>query len=261
MMRTYYLAIIIMDPLKPTENQQPISLEPILENIPNMVFVKEAKELRFVLLNRAGEELMGYTRQEMVGKNDYDFFTKEEADFFTLKDRAVLQGGKMLDIPSEQIHTKFKGVRTLHTKKIPVLDKDGNPQYLLGISEDVTDRKDAERFHALTKVVGDVIYDWDMETNAIWWSEALKGTFGYEPETYKHVGLWSEGIHPEDRAKVDASMTSAFEPRGAEHWMASYRFRKADGAYVPVNDHGYVIRDNAGKAIRMIGAMHVVKEE
>ena len=92
--------------------------------------------------NKAGESLLGYRRDELLGKNDYDFFPKEEADFFTSKDRKVLQDGVMIDIPEEPIHTREKGVRFLHTKKIPVYDQQGQPQYLLGISEDITERRD-----------------------------------------------------------------------------------------------------------------------
>jgi PAS domain S-box-containing protein len=84
-------------------------LDSIIENIPNMIFVKEAQELRFVRFNQAGEELLGYSRQELIGKNDYDFFPKEEADFFVSRDRAVLESGKPLDIPEEPIHTRHKG--------------------------------------------------------------------------------------------------------------------------------------------------------
>ncbi|MCK5707185.1 MAG: PAS domain S-box protein [Candidatus Aureabacteria bacterium] len=116
----------------------------IIENIPNMIFLKSAEHLRFVRFNKAGEELLGYSREELLGKNDYDFFPKEEADFFVLKDREVLKTGVMEDIAEEIIQTKLKGKRTLHTKKIPLYDKVGNPQYLLGISEDITDRKDVE---------------------------------------------------------------------------------------------------------------------
>ena len=112
----------------------------ILENIPDMIFVKDAKDLRFIRFNRAGERLIGTPVHELIGKNDYDFFPKAEADFFTSKDRDVLNSKTLLEIDEEPIHTK-KGVRYLHTKKIPILDEVGNPRYLLGISEDITDRK------------------------------------------------------------------------------------------------------------------------
>jgi len=115
----------------------------IVENIPDMIFVKDAAHLRFVRFNRAGEELLGYSREDLYGKNDYDFFPKEEADFFTEKDREVLRSGTVVDIPEEVIQTKNKGERILHTKKIPVLDRNGNARYLLGISEDITERRRA----------------------------------------------------------------------------------------------------------------------
>lgn len=119
-------------------------LDSIIENIPDMIFVKDAKELRFVRFNKAGEELLGFKKADLMGKNDYDFFPKDQAEFFTSRDRAVLDHKTLVDIPEEPIDTKFKGKRTLHTKKIPILDEKGEPQYLLGISEDITDRKRME---------------------------------------------------------------------------------------------------------------------
>ncbi len=113
----------------------------IVENIPNMVFIKDAKELRFVVLNKAGEDLLGYSKEELIGKNDYDFFPKSEADFFTRNDRKVLDGKILVDIIEEPIQTRLKGLRFLHTKKIPILNDLGQPVYLLGISEDITEKK------------------------------------------------------------------------------------------------------------------------
>jgi PAS domain S-box-containing protein len=119
-------------------------LDSIVENIPDMIFVKDARDLRFVRFNRAGEELLGYSRNDLLGKNDYDFFPKEQADFFTEKDRNVLLGGNIADVPEEPIQTRDKGERILHTQKVPILNERGKPEYLLGISEDITDRKRAE---------------------------------------------------------------------------------------------------------------------
>ena len=119
-------------------------LESIIENIPDMIFVKDAEELRFVRLNRAGEALLGLARADLLGKSDYDLFPPGEADASTAKDRQVLAGHQLEDIPEEPIQTRNLGERVLHTKKLPILDEAGQPRYLLGISEDITERKQSE---------------------------------------------------------------------------------------------------------------------
>ncbi len=119
-------------------------LDSVIETIPDMLFVKDATDLRFVRFNRAGEDLLGYSRDDLVGKNDYDFFPEEEADAFTSRDHEVLTRGVVVDIPEEPIHTRKNGDRILHTKKIPILDSRGRPIYLLGISRDVTEQKKLE---------------------------------------------------------------------------------------------------------------------
>jgi two-component system cell cycle sensor histidine kinase/response regulator CckA len=113
-----------------------------LENLPAMVFVKRAEDLRFVRFNRAGEELLGVPRAELLGRNDYDLFPRDQADFFVEKDRKVLAQGHVEDIPAEPIETPG-GTRWLHTRKIPIA-VDGVPRYLLGVSIDITEVRRAE---------------------------------------------------------------------------------------------------------------------
>jgi hypothetical protein len=115
-------------------------LDSIVENIPNMVFVKGAGELRFERFNRAGEELLGVGREELLGKNDFDLFPEEQARAFQARDRETLTKGNTVDIREEPIETR-RGERWLHTKKVPVLDGHGTPRYLLGISEDITEHR------------------------------------------------------------------------------------------------------------------------
>jgi len=118
-------------------------LDSIVENIPDMIFVKEAATLRFVRFNKAGEQLLGYPRAEFIGKDVHDMFPQDEADFFAIKDRAVLESRQQVDVPEERMHTR-RGTRLMHTMKIPILDVHGEPQFLLGISRDITEQKQAD---------------------------------------------------------------------------------------------------------------------
>lgn len=120
-------------------------LDSVIENIPHMIFVKSAKDLRFIRLNKTGLNLLGVSLSAVIGKNDYDFFPKDQADFFTENDRRILRNKDLVDIPCEPFDSnKKKGLRYLHTIKVPILDVSGNPLYLLGISEDITERKKLE---------------------------------------------------------------------------------------------------------------------
>jgi len=120
-------------------------LESLLESIPAMVFAKDAQTLRFVRLNRAGEQLLGYPRAALIGKSDADFFPPAQAEFFIGKDRDVLRHHELLDIPEEEIDTRELGRRILHTRKVPVFDAEGEPALLLGVSIDITSEKENER--------------------------------------------------------------------------------------------------------------------
>ncbi|TFE36781.1 response regulator [Paraburkholderia dipogonis] len=119
-------------------------LDSIIENIPDVIFVKDAATLRFVRFNKAGEQLLGARREELIGKSVYDLFPAQEADFFALKDRDVLESRRLVDVPEEPVHTRY-GPRTVHTMKIPILDVHGEPQFLLGISRDITEQKRADQ--------------------------------------------------------------------------------------------------------------------
>ena len=133
--------------------QANVFLDSIVENLPHMVFVKDAGTLRFLRLNRAGEGMLGVRRSEVVGQTDYDFLPAALADKFTKEDRETLASGSLLDISEEVVATRGRDdLRILHTKKIPILDTYGAPQYLLGISEDITERRAAEEATRLARL-------------------------------------------------------------------------------------------------------------
>ncbi len=122
-------------------------LQSMINNLPVAVFVKDAKPEsfgRFRLWNQACERMFGLTAKQAIGKTDYDFFPKEQADFFHQKDQDAFSTGVPQDIAEEAIDSHSLGRRILHTTKVPLYDKHHQPEYLLCISEDITERKQAK---------------------------------------------------------------------------------------------------------------------
>jgi PAS domain S-box-containing protein len=119
-------------------------LDTIVENIPAMLFAKDAHDLRLVLWNRAAEQLTGLPAEEVIGRTDADLFPAEQAEFFMSRDREVLAAGLLMDIVEESIETADGDTRILHTRKVPIPGADGRPRFLLGISQDVTELRHAQ---------------------------------------------------------------------------------------------------------------------
>jgi len=146
----------------------------IVENLPSMIFVKDAVDHRYVEWNKAAEELTGLSKEEMLGNNDYDFWPGEQAQAFIEKDKEVIKSKKLFDIPEEPITTKYKGTRTLHTKKIPIYDHFGQAKYLLGISEDITEKLKTEdmlnrsqKMEAVGQMSGGIAHDFNNQMSVI----------------------------------------------------------------------------------------------
>jgi PAS domain S-box-containing protein len=154
----------------------------IVEHMPLMVFLKEATDLRFVVFNRAGEELLGYDRKALLGKNNLDLFPPEQAARFMAKDREALAAQGVVDIPEEPIQTARKGERLLHTRKVCIRGADGKTKYMLGISEDITEHKRAEVEMENEQSVSNAII------------EGIPGTFYMLDENGKYV-RWSALCH------------------------------------------------------------------
>ena len=116
-------------------------------------------------------------------------------------------------------------------------------------------RRAQERYRLAFRATKDAIWDCDLTTDELDWNEALQTAYGYDPDTVRVTAAWwLDHIHPDDQARVDASARAAIAGSGSD-WTEEYRFRRADGSYAEVLDRAALIRDEQGRAMRMIGAM------
>ena len=115
-------------------------LDTIVENMPAMLLVKDARTMRYVLANRAAEEVYGIRSEDMIGKTAEEVFPQQSGAYIAARDQVLLETGKMLVIDEQPFETVKNGTRLLSSKKMLVRDESGAPQYLLSMSEDVTDR-------------------------------------------------------------------------------------------------------------------------
>jgi PAS domain S-box-containing protein len=164
-------------------------LDSVIENLPITLYVKDSKDMRYIRWNKAGEELLGLTREDVLGKTDAQIFMADDAKRFTAQDRAVLASQRPMDIPEEQWQTQ-QGTRVVHSRRIPLLNDAGQVQYLLGLSDDITERKkaeaalDYERYLLRTMLdnVPDKIYFKDDKSRFIRVSRAVAEQFGLMPD-------------------------------------------------------------------------------
>jgi PAS domain S-box-containing protein len=144
-----------------------------------------------------------------------------------------------------------------------LLESVGDMSFALDVIDNEQKRKQVqkelslmiERFDSVTNVTSDVIWDWNLLTNEIWWNDNYRNYFGKEPSSSQlDIEYWQEHIHPGDRKQILETLNTAIDS-GAESWSGYYRYIRDDKKELFIYDRGYIQRDADGHAFRMIGSM------
>jgi PAS domain S-box-containing protein len=118
-----------------------------------------------------------------------------------------------------------------------------------------------ERYDIVAKATSDTIWDWKIQEDDFIWNKGIQSVFGYQNEEVgKTSKWWFDRIHPEDSIKMSVKLYSFIEQK-TEKWQDEYRFKCADGTYKYVFDRGFLVKDEDGNAIRMIGAIQDVTKQ
>jgi PAS domain S-box-containing protein len=159
--------------------------------------------------------------------------------------------------------------RTFEMWYSPVRANTGEVTGVTGVSIDITDRKEAEealrqseeRYRLVARATNEAIWDNDLTTGRQSWNGAVEPMFGYSPDEIGDQGSWwEERLHPDDRERVLSAVEGVLQEEGGEEWSNEYRFRRADGTYATVVDRAYILRDEGGRAVRLVGSMMDVTE-
>lgn len=233
------------------------------DKIGEVFYNYDALNHRLVYANQAYERISGIPR-ETVYADPFSYLNAIHPEDFPLAEEAL-----HLQMAGQETNREFRiirpdgEIRWVHEHGVPVLNSAGQVERIVGTARDITEgklaeekiRQSEERFRLLAKATNDAIWDWSFTTETIWWNEVFETLFGYTPrDTGNGIEFWHRHLHPEDREGTIASIRRAIDS-GDWSWSREYRFERKDGRYAHVLDRGYIIRDDEGNAVRMIGSM------
>lgn len=220
----------------------------------------------FEYLSPNSHSIVGTPAEFFIGKNALQFIHEEDQE-------RVMKSFNLMGIQKQVTIEpfRFKGAGSqwhwMETFATNMMD-DSSVGGIVVNSRNVTERiehqrklkESNDRYDTLAKATSDTIWDWDISSSRMHYSNGMYQMFGYkQPEVENVADWWKQKIHPDDQSAVSASLKELFEKKET-NLQIEYRFRCADGTYKDVLDRGFLLTDKEGKPIRMIGAMQDISE-
>lgn len=224
------------------------------------------EDLNYVYLSPSANSMLNISPNQIIGKSALEFIHREDRP--EIEDKIELIGKvKSFQLPSYRYKVGTREWRWLETI---VTDLRADPAVggLVTTSRDITNfkiqeqklKESLERYNIVAKATSDLITDYDVTTDTFTYNNNISKVFGYkEEEIRKDKAWWLNKIHPEDLSIFKDSIKEIFEER--KKWInIEYRFKCADGTYKYVLDRSYVISDDLGNPLRVIGSMQDITE-
>jgi PAS domain S-box-containing protein len=250
-------------------------VQQIIENIAVGVLV-QGPDSEIIKNNEAACEMLGISQDQLLGKTHFDANWK-----------AIHPNGKEFKSDEHPVPKSIKEMRRIEgivmgifrpiqkdlvwllVDAIPVFNDNKSLHYVLCSFNNITDQINAEndlkisneRFFYSNKATSDVIWDWNLVTKKVFYGDGYYENFGFKLDnTLNNLGENSYLLHPSDKDEAYASMTTAILGT-TDFWEHEYRHLKSDNTYALVKDSAYIVRDNKGEAIRIIGAINDITEK
>ncbi|MCY1030480.1 PAS domain S-box protein [Corallococcus sp. BB11-1] len=235
-------------------------LQRVLTQIPVVLWAFDAQGT-ITLVEGEGVPAVAAQSHSMRGRSVFEL----------LRDRRDVLEVVLRALAGERLSTELYIFDTwFEVRFLPTLGADGRVVNVSGVSLDITERRRAEqelresetRYRLATLATRDIIWDWDLLTNEIRFSEMAAGILRLDTSRGQPVmdmAWWTDSLHPEDRVRVSRSLLDALDSTEGR-WAEEYRLRRGDGTWAFVADRGRVVKDLQGRPVRMVGAMQDVSD-
>lgn len=236
----------------------------LFERNPLPAYVYHRDTYLVIAVNDALLREYGYLREELVGASAADFlvdaqrelaltatreWTDEQRRTFVWKHQR--RDGSELDVLTFGSNIEFEG----RPARLVVVHDISEQQRMEARRE-----ASESRFRLVALATSDAIYDWDVRKDALWWSDGFYEIFEVDRDLFgPDLRGWTSRIHEDDQARVTRSLQQALDG-DQSLWSERYRFQRGSGAYADVAERGFILRDEQGRPLRMVGGMLDISE-
>jgi len=210
--------------------------------------------------------VMGFTAELLINCNLFEFIHEDDLEQVK-KSITMLESKKRVQIPTYRIKTsknKWKWLETILTNLYDDTSVNGIVANSRDITEFVQQEKELmeslKRYSIVEKATSDTITDYDVQNDVMHYNEGMELMFGYTRDQISTKGSWwDDKVHPEDAEQVKNKVDLVYK-KGHGNLQVEYRFRCADGSYKYILDRTYLVTNENGVPLRMIGSMQDITE-
>ncbi len=237
----------------------------LFESNPLPTFIYDTNSMRFLKVNQAAIAHYGFTKAEFLQMTLPDIHPEEQLELLYERMKEIQ---KSVNVSARHWKHKKKNGEIIFVNLNSIVIRYHGQDARLLVVHDVTSNVLAEkklitsneRFELAAKAASEALWEWDVGNDSIYTSPVYKDLFGFEIDPALTFEGWQDCIHPEDRKQVLHSFHETIEDPSKDNWQYEYRYRKADGGYLFISDHFLIIRNEAGKAQRVIGALQDISQ-
>jgi PAS domain S-box-containing protein len=232
----------------------------LVETLPQNILRKDQNG-RFTFANRKFCDSLGKAPEQIVGKTDFDFYPAELAESYQRDDHRVMESKAPFETTEENI-ARDGEKSYVHIIKTPIYDPANRVIGTQCIFWDVTTekrtelalRKNRERYEVAVQGSKDGLWDWDLETNQVYFSPQWKAIIGFADNEFPNeFEAWHKRMHPDDRALADSTISLYLNGRLSDYEL-EHRLRHKDGTYRWILARGAALRHTDGTPYRFAGS-------